>query len=90
VSTPLQLASLALEVVKLAVDDGMNPFVLVRDRLIAGREVDDAEPRMPKTNALIGGQPNALAVRTAVVQAARCALQPLFSTMYDVRRQFGL
>jgi hypothetical protein len=33
-SAPLQLATLALEVIKLAVDNDMNPFVLVRGRLI--------------------------------------------------------
>ena len=76
-SAPLQLASLALEVIKLAVDNNMNPFVLVRDRLIAGREVNDAQPRMTETDALIGGQPGALAVRTAVVKAVRGALQSL-------------
>ena len=41
-SAPLQLASLALEVIELAVDNDMEPFVLVRYRLIAGREVNDA------------------------------------------------
>ena len=40
-SAPLQFVSLALEVIKLAVDNDMNPFILVRDRLIAGREVND-------------------------------------------------
>jgi hypothetical protein len=76
-SAPRQLASLALEVVKPAVDNDMNPFVLVRDRLIAGREVNDTQPRMTETDALIGGQPCALAVRTAVAKAVRVVLQPL-------------
>ena len=76
-SAPLQLASLALEVIKFAVDNDMNPFVLVRDRLIAGREINDAQPRMTETDALIRGKPGALAVRTAVVKAVRGALQPL-------------
>jgi len=76
-SAPLQLASLALEVIKLAVDNDMNPFVLIRDRLIAGREVNDAQPSMTETKALIGGQPSALTVRTTVVKALRGALQPL-------------
>jgi hypothetical protein len=69
-SAPLQLATLALEVIELAVDNDVNPFVLVRDRLIAGREVNDAQPRMTETDALIRGQPGALAVRTAVVKAS--------------------
>ena len=41
-SATLQLASLPLEVVELTVDDDMNPFVFVRDGLIAGREVNNA------------------------------------------------
>ena len=53
-SAPLELASLALEVIKLAVDNDMNPFVLVRDRLIANGEVNDTQPRMTETDALIG------------------------------------
>ena len=76
-STSLQLASLALEVIELAVDNDMNPFVLVRDRLIAGREVNDAQPRVTETYAVIGGQPSTLAVRTAVVKAVRGSLQAL-------------
>jgi hypothetical protein len=76
VSTLLQLASLALEVIKLAIDNDMYPFVLVGDRLIACRQVNDAQPRMTETDALIGGQPGALAVRTTVVQTVRGALQP--------------
>ena len=35
-SAPLQLASLAFEIIELAIDDDVNPLVLVRDRLIAG------------------------------------------------------
>ena len=74
---PLQVASLALEVIELAVDNDMKPFILVRDRLIAGRKVNDAQPRMTETDALIERQPHALAVRTAVVKAIRYVLQPL-------------
>ena len=72
-----QLASLALEIIKLAVDNEVNPFVLVRDWLIASREVNDAQPRMTETDALTMGQPDALAVRTAVVEAVGGALQSL-------------
>src|SRR5258708_363810 len=71
---PFPFTSLALEVIKLAVDNDVNPFVLVRDRLIAGREVNNAQPRMTETDALIGGQPGALAVRTAMAKAVRGAL----------------
>jgi hypothetical protein len=60
----------------LAVDNDMNLFILVRDRLVAGREINDTQPRMTETDALIGGQPCALAVRTAVAKAVRGVLQP--------------
>src|SRR5262249_43343382 len=76
-SALLQLSSLALKVIELAVDNDMKPIVLVRDRLITGRKVNDAQPRMTETDALIRGQPGALAVWTAVVKAVRGALQPL-------------
>ena len=76
-SAPLQLASLALEVIEFAIDNDMKPFVLVRDRLIAGRKVNDAQPRVTETNALIGRQPGALAVRPAVAEGVRGVLQPL-------------
>jgi hypothetical protein len=38
----------------------------VRDRLIAGHEINDAQPRMTEADALIGRQPGALAVWTPV------------------------
>ena len=76
-SALLQLTSLALKVIELAVDNDMKLFVLVRDRLIAGRKVNDAQPRMTETDALIRRQPGALAVWTTVVKAVRGALQPL-------------
>jgi hypothetical protein len=50
----LQIAPLTLEVIKFTVDDDMNAFVLVRDRLIAGCEVNNAQPRVSETDALIG------------------------------------
>jgi hypothetical protein len=74
---PFQFTSLALEVIELAVDNDVNPFVLVCDRLITGREVNNAQPRMTETDALVWGEPGALAVRTAVPKAVRGALQPL-------------
>src|SRR5215831_321826 len=55
-SALFQLTSLALKVIELAVDNYVELVVLVRDWLIAGRKVNDAQPRMTKTNALIGGQ----------------------------------
>jgi hypothetical protein len=77
ISALLQLTSLALKVIELAVENDMKLFVLVRDRMIAGRKVNDAQPRMTETDALIRGQPGALAVWTTVVKAVRGALHPL-------------
>ncbi len=75
-SVPAQFASLALEVIKLAIGDDMNPFALITgDRLIPGYEIDDAQPSMTQTKALIGGQPSTPSVGTAGAQAARGALK---------------
>src|ERR1700722_20194331 len=83
-SAPLQFASLAFEVIELAVDDDVNPLVLVRDRLIAGGEVNDAQPCMTEPDALVGRRPNALAVRTAVVKGFGGALQSLRRNAFAV------
>jgi hypothetical protein len=55
VSTLFQLMPLALKVVELAVDNDMKLVVLVRDRLMAGRKVNDAQSRMTETDTLIPG-----------------------------------
>src|SRR5262245_2319269 len=75
--TPLELASLAFKVIKLAVHNDMNPVVLIGDRLIARAEVNDAQPGMTKTGATIGREPHPLAVRTAVMESPRSTLQHL-------------
>ena len=38
--------------VERAIDDGMGLLVLVRQRLIAGRDIDDGQPRMTEANVL--------------------------------------
>jgi len=76
-SAPLQLPSLALEVVKLAIDRDVNPFVLVCNRLITGHQVNNAEPRMTETDALVPRNPDATAVGTAVVENVGSAIKPL-------------
>ena len=45
------------------------PFVFAGDRLIAGGQVDDAEPRMPEGNAAVGRDPMALPVGAAMIEA---------------------
>src|SRR5262249_49333367 len=73
----LELALHALVVVELAVDDDVEALVLVRDRLIAGMQVDDAEPRMPEADAAMRGDPLPAAVRPAMIEALRRPFQRL-------------
>src|SRR5262249_50886249 len=65
----------ALEVVDLAVDDDPHRLVLAGDRLLAGRQVDDAEPGVAQPGAPVAGEPGALSVRPAVGKPARRPLQ---------------
>ena len=76
-SRPFQLALDPLEVVELAVHDDVPPPVLVRDRLIAGHQVDDAEPGVAQPHASVGRDPVPLAVGTAVIQSGGRPLQRL-------------
>src|SRR5262249_35690338 len=64
-----------LEIVELAVDHDVKAVVLAGNRLISGRQVDDAQPRMAQAHATVGGQPGTLAVRTAVRQPPGRPLQ---------------
>ena len=57
----LELAAQLAEVVDLAVEDDPDRAVLVVDRLVAGREVDDAQPAHAERHALV--HPHALIVR---------------------------
>ena len=59
---------ITLVVVELAVDDDVECLVLVRDRLVAGRQVDDAETRVPEADALMRRDPLLLAVGPAMVK----------------------
>ena len=66
VALRLELGAELAVVVELAVDDRDDVAALVRDRLVAGLEVDDREPPHREPGAL--AEPAALAVRTAVSQ----------------------
>jgi hypothetical protein len=55
--------------IKLAVYDNAQPFVFVCDRLISGREVDDAKTRMPERSPTIRRDPVTLSIGTAMVEA---------------------
>jgi hypothetical protein len=71
VAASLELVLDRLEPVELSVDDDPGALVLAGDRLIAGREVDDAQPRMAEGHASVGRDPVALSVRSAVEEALR-------------------
>jgi hypothetical protein len=53
VAALLEFAALPLEVIKFAINDDADALVFVRDRLIARRQIDDAQPRVPEPGALV-------------------------------------
>src|SRR5215813_11645780 len=71
----LELALDCLIAIELAVDDDACLLVLADDRLVAGREIDDAETRMAESDAPVGRNPMALPVRAAVLETAGCPSQ---------------
>ncbi len=66
---PLEFVLDDFEIVELAVDDDLRTLVFAGDRLIAGREIDDAQPRVPKGHSPVGGYPVALSIGTPMVKA---------------------
>ena len=66
VAAALELPLNRLETVELAVHDDARLLVLAGDRLIPGREVDDAQTRMAQPDAAVGGRPLSLPVRSAM------------------------
>jgi hypothetical protein len=76
-SAPLEITSLSFEIIKLAINDNVNSVVFVGYRLIAGGEINDTQPRVTKAGAMIGGNPDALAVGSPVMKGFRCAFQCL-------------
>src|SRR5262249_20263290 len=73
----LELALHALVVVEFAVDDDVEPLVLVGDRLIARVQVDDAEPRVSEADVPVRCDPEPASVRPAMVEPPRGAFQHL-------------
>jgi hypothetical protein len=63
-----------LVAVEFAVDDNSKSFVLVRDWLISGRKVDNAEPCMPECDPAVRSDPMPLAVGTAMTKTLRSPL----------------
>src|SRR5207245_2637195 len=77
VAPPLQVAAESLEVVELAVDGDPPRAVLAGDRLVAGGQVDDAEPGVPEPGPAAVGDPDPLAVGAAVGEPPGGVLQGL-------------
>ena len=75
VASALEVALHALEVVELAVDDDPQALVLAGDRLIAGGQVDDAEPGMAQPDPPVRRDPRPLSVRPAMMQPRRRPLE---------------
>src|SRR5262245_60657363 len=73
----LEFASDLFEVVELTVDDQVQPFVLVREWLIARCQINDAQTSMSKSDASVGCEPLPLPVWPAVCQPLSCDLQDL-------------
>jgi hypothetical protein len=61
--------------VKLSVDRDVDAVIFAGDGLIACGEIDDAEARMPQSNAAVRGDPTALAIRAAMEETLRGALE---------------
>ena len=66
VALTLELTPNPLEVVELAVGHDAELAILADDGLIAGLEVDNAQPRMAESCTRIGRDPYVLCVRAAV------------------------
>src|SRR5215218_3066302 len=75
VPVALELGANALEVVELAVVNEVELGVFVRDRLVAGREVDDAQPGVAESRAGTGVDPDALGVGTAMIETPGRAME---------------
>jgi hypothetical protein len=75
VAPAFEVALRALKVVELAVDDDLERLILAGDRLIAGRQVDDAELGMAQPDPTILGEPRPLSVRPPVGESEGRSLQ---------------
>ena len=58
----------AFEVVEFAIRDDLELAILIRDGLVAAREIDNAETRVAQADAPICRHPVSLIVRTAMAE----------------------
>src|SRR5438046_9766949 len=57
-----------LVAVEFAVDNDLKLFVLIGDRLISGRKINDAQACVPETDPGVRSDPIALAIRTTMAE----------------------
>jgi hypothetical protein len=74
VARALELVPNCLIAIEFTVNDDTRSTVLARNRLISGRQINDAQPRMPKSNPPVRGDPMSLSVGSTVMQALRRSL----------------
>jgi len=71
--------------VELAIDDDSSPFIFARDRLISRFEINDAQPRMPKSSPAVWAYPMALPIGAAVMEAPGGPLNDVFRDRVPAR-----
>ena len=64
----LKLPTLSLKIIKFSIHDNPDPMILIGNGLIAGGEIDDAQPGMPKPHTTVSGNPFTIAVGSAMVK----------------------
>src|SRR5262245_52481027 len=80
-----ELALDVLVAVELTVRHDLTAPVLTGDGLTARREIDDAEPRVSESDALVGRCPMALSIGTTMEETARRALHASFGDGFPSR-----
>src|SRR5207247_11483056 len=57
-----------LVAVEFAIDNDLNLFVRIGDRLISGRKINDAQAGVPETDPGVRSDPIALTIRTTMAE----------------------
>ena len=65
-----EFTPLALEIIKLTVNDNVDPPVFTGDWLIPGGQINDAQPGMAQAYACVTGNPGPMAIGPSVMQAS--------------------
>ena len=54
---PFQFPALPFEIIEFPVHDDVNSAILVGERLVSRRQIDDAQPRMTQAHMAVGRSP---------------------------------